>query len=108
MLKGFLLEEPVLKYPNPNRPYVLYTDASKYAWAGVLTQAYTHAADRIEKEIHHPVTSIVDYSGDHRSTGPPWSRRLMLFTWPPESSITTFQIQIPQFAVTTCHCVSSC
>ena len=45
MLKGFLLEKPVLKYPNPDRPYVLYTDASKYAWAGVLMQAYTHAVD---------------------------------------------------------------
>ena len=58
MLKGFLLEEPVLKYPNPDRPYVLYTDASKYAWAGVLTQAYTHAVDGVEKEIHHPVTYV--------------------------------------------------
>ena len=58
MLKGFLLEEPVLKYPNPDQPYVLYTDASKYAWAGVLMQAYTHAVDEVEKEIHHPVTYI--------------------------------------------------
>ena len=58
MLKGFLLEEPVLKYPNPDQPYVLYTDASKYAWAGVLTQAYTHAVDGVEKEIHHPVTYV--------------------------------------------------
>ena len=49
MLKGFLLEEPVLKYPNPDRPYVLYTDASKYAWAGVLTQAYRHTRGRGRK-----------------------------------------------------------
>ena len=58
MLKGFLLEEPVLKYPNPDRPYVLYTDASKYAWAGVLMQAYTHAVDGVEKEVHHSVTYV--------------------------------------------------
>ena len=58
MLKGFLLEEPVLKYPNPDRPYVLYTDASKYAWAGVLTQAYRHTVDGVEKKIHHPVTYV--------------------------------------------------
>ena len=58
MLKSFLLKEPVLKYPNPDQPYVLYTDASKYAWAGVLTQAHTHAVDGIEKEIHHPVTYV--------------------------------------------------
>ena len=58
MLKGFLLEEPVLKYPNPDRPYVLYTDASKYVWAGVLMQAYRHTVDGVEKEIHHPVTYV--------------------------------------------------
>ena len=58
MLKSFLLKEPVLKYPNPDHPYVLYTDASKYAWAGVLTQAHTHVVDGVEKEIHHPVTYV--------------------------------------------------
>ena len=58
MLKSFLLKEPVLKYPNPDQPYLLYTDASKYAWAGVLTQAHTHAVDGVEKEIHHPVTYV--------------------------------------------------
>ena len=58
MLKGFLLKEPMLKYPNPDQPYMLYTDASKYAWAGVLTQAHTHTVDGVEKEIHHPVTYV--------------------------------------------------
>ena len=58
MLKGFLLEEPVLKYPKPNQPYVLYTDASKYAWAGVLTQPYKHTIEGVEKEIFHPVTYV--------------------------------------------------
>ena len=37
---------------------MLYTDASKYAWAGVLTQAYRHTMDGVEKEIHHPVTYV--------------------------------------------------
>ena len=58
MLKGFLLEEPVLKYPKPDQPYVLYTDVSKYAWAGVLTQAYKHKMEGVEKEIFHPVTYV--------------------------------------------------
>ena len=58
MLKGFLLEEPVLKYPKPDQPYVLYTDASKYAWARVLTQAYQHTIEWAEKEIFHPVTYV--------------------------------------------------
>ena len=37
---------------------MLYTDASKYTWAGVLTQAYRHTVDGVEKEIHHPVTYV--------------------------------------------------
>ena len=27
-------------YPDPAQPYMLFTDASNYAWAGVLTQPY--------------------------------------------------------------------
>ena len=57
MLKEALLEEPILKYPDPNNP-VLYTDASKYAWAGVLTQSYQHKDEKGVKEIHHPITYI--------------------------------------------------
>ena len=70
MLKSFLLKEPVLKYPNPDQPYVLYTDASKYAWAGVLTQAHTHVVDGVEKEIHHPVTYV---SGPFRGPQINWA-----------------------------------
>ena len=38
LLKASLMTEPILAYPDPNLPYVLFTDASKYAWACVLTQ----------------------------------------------------------------------
>ena len=38
MLKDYLQEAPILRYPDPAADYVLYTDASKYAYAGVLTQ----------------------------------------------------------------------
>ena len=31
MLKSLLIQEPILKYPDPSKPYILYTDASKYA-----------------------------------------------------------------------------
>ena len=50
--------EPILKYPDPSKPYVLYTDASKYAWAGVLIQAYQHNNEKGMKEIQHPITYI--------------------------------------------------
>ena len=33
LLKEALMKEPILRYPNPKDPYILYTDASKYPWA---------------------------------------------------------------------------
>ena len=58
MLKEYLLKEPILKYPKPDQPYILYTNASKYAWAGVLTQAYTYKEEGKEFTIHHPITYV--------------------------------------------------
>ena len=55
LLKTSLMTEPILTFPDPNLPYVLFTYASKYAWACVLTQEKTH---QIEKEVKilHPIT----------------------------------------------------
>ena len=39
MLKDYLQEALILRYPDPSADYKLYTDASKYAYAGVLTQS---------------------------------------------------------------------
>ena len=39
MLKNYLQEAPILRYPDPTADYILYTDASKYTYAGVLTQS---------------------------------------------------------------------
>ena len=36
LLKETLCTHPILWYPDPNKSYVLFTDASKYGWAGVL------------------------------------------------------------------------
>ena len=58
MLKEYLLKEPILKYPKPDQPYILYTDTSKYAWAGVLMQAYTYKEEGKEFIVHHPITYV--------------------------------------------------
>ena len=50
------MTEPILKYPDPDYPYVLFTDASKYAWACVLTQEKTHQIEGKEVKILHPIT----------------------------------------------------
>ena len=55
LLKTSLMTEPILTYPDPNHPYVLFTDASKYAWACVLTQEKTHQIEGKEVKILHPI-----------------------------------------------------
>ena len=50
ILKQFLQQAPILKYPDPHASYTLYTDASKYACAGILTQ-HSNGTD-------HPITYV--------------------------------------------------
>ena len=55
MLKNLLIQEPILKYPDPTKPYTLYTDASNYAWSSVLTQEYEHEIEG-KINIYNPIT----------------------------------------------------
>ena len=50
ILKEFLQKAPILQYPDPQASYTLYTDASKYAYAGMLTQ-HSNGMD-------HPITYV--------------------------------------------------
>ena len=50
ILKEFLQQAPVLRYPDPQASYTLYTDASKYADAGILTQQ--------NNNTDHPITYV--------------------------------------------------
>ena len=50
------MTELILTYPDPNLPYVLFADASKYAWTCVLTQEKTHQIEEKEVKILHPIT----------------------------------------------------
>ena len=47
--------EPILTYPDPNLSYVLFTGASKYAWACVLTQEKAHTFEGKKTKILHPI-----------------------------------------------------
>ena len=49
-------EELILVYPNPSKPYVLFTDTSKYAWSCVLTPEYIHEIDGKTVKILHPIS----------------------------------------------------
>ena len=58
ILKEALMKEPILVYPDPKIPYTLFTDASKYTWAAVLTQAYNYDKENKEITINHPITFV--------------------------------------------------
>ena len=58
MLKDALCSAPILKYPDTLKPYTLHTDASKYGWAGVLTQSHTSCVDGKEITMDHPVLYV--------------------------------------------------
>ena len=64
------MTDPILTYPDPNIPYVLFTDASKYAWACVLTQEKTHMVEGKEIKILHPITYM---SGLFRGSQMNWT-----------------------------------
>ena len=58
MMKDLMISAPILKYPDTTKPYTIFTDASKYGWAGVHTQEHTSVVDDKEVMTHHPVSFV--------------------------------------------------
>ena len=58
LLKETLCGEPVLKYADTSKPYTLYTDASRYGWAGVLTQPHKEIIDGKSTTTDHLVAFV--------------------------------------------------
>ena len=50
--------QPILQYADTTKGYTLYTDASKYGWAGVLTQLHTTVIDGKTITTDHPVAYV--------------------------------------------------
>ena len=58
-MKDFLISAPILKYPDTSKLYTIFTDASKYGWAGVLTpQEHTSGVEGKEVIANHPVSFV--------------------------------------------------
>ena len=70
LLKASLMTEPILTYPDPYLPYVLFTDASKYTGACVLTQEKMHTSEGKEIKILHLITHM---SGLFRGSQIKWA-----------------------------------
>ena len=66
-LRELLMEYPILRYPNPMQGYILYTDASRIGWSGVLTQE--HLDDK-GKAKNHPICYV---SGQFRGSQLNWA-----------------------------------
>ena len=62
-----LLVYPILRYPNPTQGYILYTDASRIGWSGVLTQEHL---DEKGKAKNHPICYV---SGQFRGSQLNWA-----------------------------------
>ena len=58
MLKDTLVSALILKYPDTSKPYTIFTDVSKYGWAGALTQENTTMVDGKEITAKHLVTYV--------------------------------------------------
>ena len=66
-LKELLMQHPILRYPDPEHPYMLFTDASGIGWAGILTQEFE---DDKGKKKQHPICYI---SGQFRGSQQNWA-----------------------------------
>ena len=66
-LQDLLMEYPILRYPDPSKPYTMYTDASGIGWSGVLTQEETDDKGRTKS---HPICYV---SGQFRGSQLNWA-----------------------------------
>ena len=64
------MSAPILKYPDTDKPYTIFTDASKYGWAGVLTQEHTSVIYGKQVTMNHPVAYV---SGMSRGSQLNWA-----------------------------------
>ena len=58
IMKQNLCAQPILKYADTSKGYTLYTDASRYGWAGVLTQAHTSIVEGKTITMDHPIAYV--------------------------------------------------
>jgi transposase InsO family protein len=56
-LKRALVSKRVMAYPDPHRPYKLYTDACNYAIGGILVQVDQNGIERPIQYISHQLSS---------------------------------------------------
>ena len=53
MLCSRLANTPIVQLPDPNKPYVWFTDANQFCYSGMLTQASTDEPNKAPNEVFH-------------------------------------------------------
>ena len=66
-LRELLMQYPILRYPDPTKGYILYTDASGIGWSSVLTQEHVGEKNRSK---HYPICYV---SGQFRGSQLNWA-----------------------------------
>ena len=84
-LKDFIIQAPILWYPNPNKKYIVYTDASVDACKAQLTQEH----DGTE----FPIAFLSHTFWRPKESGVPLNKRPMEFTMLLQNGITTSKMQ---------------
>ena len=69
LLKSELVKMPKLQYPNPNKPFLLFTDVSKHSYSGILYQEKT--PHHLDVEVNH--IPIAYFSGSFGRTQQLWN-----------------------------------
>ena len=67
MLHLRLTNTPIVQLPDSNKPYLMFTDASKFFYSGVLTQASTADSNEAVIKIftsETPLTSVESQTQD--------------------------------------------
>ena len=71
-LKHTITSAPILIYPEPTKPYILYTDSSKYTWAGILTQTHVYI-DPVTQQTQNTDLPVTFQSGSYTVSQEKWS-----------------------------------
>ena len=83
-LKEAIVQAPILHYPNPNKKYIVYTDASDDACRAQLSQEHNG--------IQFPVAFLSTLSQKPNGNGVPLNKRLLAYTMPSPNGTTTYKV----------------
>ena len=82
-LKEAIAQAPILHYPNPNKTYIVYTDASDDACGAQLSQEHNGT--------EFPVAFLSHTFMEHSTNGAPQNRKPLVYIMPSLNGIITYK-----------------